>query len=85
MRTKKARLFRDMDLDEIEEREKKANSIILFDEGCADIIGIEFQKSRFEENGEPVLCILIDGVKRHLSLYGEQLENLKNFLNTQFE
>ncbi|MDR0682032.1 MAG: hypothetical protein LBG15_09335 [Dysgonamonadaceae bacterium] len=81
MNTKKTRLFGDTTPSEIEKREKEINSTILFD----DETGIEFQKNTFKETGEPVLCVQVDRSDDVIILFGGQIEQLKNYLNTQFE
>jgi hypothetical protein len=72
----KVKLFGDMTPDEIERREKELGSLILF----SDETGIEFYKSEFDD-GEPALVIQVDGRKRPLCLWGEQIVRLREYLN----
>jgi hypothetical protein len=79
MKRKKALLFGDMTLTEIENREKRVNSIILF----SDETGIEFSKCVCDD-GSLVLCIQGDGFKEALFFIDGQIDNLKDFLNKNF-
>jgi hypothetical protein len=74
---KKARLFADMTLSEIEAFEIQTGSIVLFD----DERGINFQKSKGDDDG---LVILVDGLRSPILLLEYEIDVLRTWLNSNF-
>jgi hypothetical protein len=74
---KKARLFADMTLSEIEAFEIKTNSIVLFD----DERGINFQKCKGDGDA---LAILVDGLRSPILLLENEIDVLRTYLNSNF-
>jgi hypothetical protein len=77
---KKTRLFGDMAFGEVEKWERETNSLVLFDD-ASSTIGIAFQKSKSDE---PALVIQIDGLKRPVVLFEDQIDDLMNYLKENF-